>query len=610
MPQVDIKLVSTADTSGAEKMNGALEGVGAASVNAGKKSEAAARGLNTLGEGYERGSSAGRAFKEVINGNVASVGQLGVELKLLGTLMKANLVGVLVSIGALAAQFIVPLVTGFKQAREELEKMSASAKASKEAFEALNDSKLDRLNQQLKSAEEGAADALKKFQEIADAQDKIASSKYASDMAKLDADGSLTPEQRKARKDQLQAAEAERQRQRPVAASLEEYQQAQIEAGKKRQYAEETAGKYGDMTDAIGLESFRKLPDLLKKRDALRSELEGYEKTRGFGGAVNKESERERVARAELQAIEAQTKREDQASYTTKGKYDKAKYDEELKRREKMQADIDAQFDTVNRSVELADQNAKRQGERYFLANRVAQETGKYDREKTQAENQPRPPTDEQLAARKKQEAEFQEQARKAMEAGDWTAQDKAIADKKKADADWAKKYGTGDTAAKRATAAPNPGYELGPDGVMRRKGADATSAAPKTEKAAEELPKNVEKAAAEADKKDEEGKKKVEEAGKKTQGTLEKSAKTVAESADKAVAAMTSSVEKGASAVEQSVQKLQKVAEKIPPPPSLQPLVDGVVAIDEKHNRNYAQLAREIRTLASQLQARGSSSS
>lgn len=442
MPQVDIKLSSTADTSGAEKMKGSLEGVGAASVNAGKKSEAAARGLNTLGEGYERGSSAGRAFKEVINGNVASVGQLGVELKLLGTLMKANLVGVLVSIGALAAQFIVPLVTGFKQAREELEKMSASAKASKEAFEALNDSKLEKLSQQLKSAEQSAADALVKFKELSDAEDKIAASKYAADMATVDADPNMTPEQKKARKAQLQAAESERQRQRPVASSLEEYQQAQIEAGKKRAYAEDISRKFADMTDANGLEAFRNLPELIKKRDALRSELEGYEKTRGFGGAVNKESERERVARAELQAIEAQTKREDQASYTTKGKYDKAKYDEELKRREKRQADIEAQFDTVTRASELADKNAQRAGERYFLANRVAQETGKYDREKTQAENQPRPPTDEQLAASKKQEAEFQEQARQAMEKGDWAAQDKAIADKKKADADWAKKYG------------------------------------------------------------------------------------------------------------------------------------------------------------------------
>lgn len=70
----------------------------------------------------------------------------------------------------------------------------------------------------------------------------------------------------------------------------------------------------------------------------------------------------------------------------------------------------------------------------------------------------------------------------------------------------------------------------------------------------------------------------------------------------------MTTSVEKGAASVSSAADKLQQVAEKIPPPPSLQPLVDGVIAIDDKHTRNYAQISREIRQLASQLQARGSS--
>jgi len=445
MPQVDIKLVSTADTGGFDKASQATKALTSEIGGAGQSSKQAAKGVNELGENFEKGAGAGRIMGEAMKGNVSAMLQLAPAIKAVGAMMKTSLIGILITIGALAAQVLVPLIKGFADAKKELEAMGKAADEAKLHLQGLDKTKMDSLKQQLEGITKSTTDALEEFKLLASEMDKIASAKFSADMAGIDA-SNLSPEEKEKKKAALQATEDERKRQLPVAQQLEEYQLLSIDAGRKRAVAEEAATKYADITDAIGVSQFAALPKLLEEKRGLEKAQALAELGRAPGSPDMSEEETARKKR--IAEIATQLTREDPATYKTE-----AAYKAEMERRQKLQDDVDAQFSSATQADQAAQDKAARAGRNYFSSVRVAgaqkdsaQRIAGYAAQKSAMS------PDEQA----KRIEELQATAEKAAQSGDWAAQDKAVA-AAKAKADWSKKYGTG---AAPANATPFSAYK------------------------------------------------------------------------------------------------------------------------------------------------------
>jgi len=577
MPQVDIKLVSTADTGGFDKASQATKALTSEIGGAGQSSKQAAKGVNELGENFEKGAGAGRIMGEAMKGNVSAMLQLAPAIKAVGAMMKTSLIGILITIGALAAQVLVPLIKGFADAKKELEAMGKAADEAKLHLQGLDKTKMDSLKQQLEGITKSTTDALEEFKLLASEMDKIASAKFSADMAGIDA-SNLSPEEKEKKKAALQATEDERKRQLPVAQQLEEYQLLSIDAGRKRAVAEEAATKYADITDAIGGSQFAELPKLLEEKRGLEKAQALAELGRAPGSPDMSEEETARKKR--IAEIATQLTREDPATYKTE-----AAYKAEMERRQKLQDDVDAQFSSATQADQAAQDKAARAGRNYFSSVRVAgaqkdsaQRIAGYAAQKSAMS------PDEQA----KRIEELQATAEKAAQSGDWAAQDKAVAAIAKAKADWATKYGTGDTPA---NATPFSAYKpnvktttYAPDGTPD----GAISAAPKTEAAAEKNAADTEKQAAETEKKDEESAKKIKASG----DNLTAKSTALLDKAEKNATQQPAAVEKAAGTVE-------TVAKSLAPAPSLAPVESAIRELGDTYNRKLAVQQQQINRIA-----------
>ena len=160
MPQIDIKLKSTADNSG---FNAAKQASGDLS-----------KSVNTAGESFEKGTAAGRTFSEALRGNASAIVNLGPAIKALGAMLKTNLIGVLVTLGAIAASFAAPLVKGFFASKAGAEALRAAADAAGKALQGVAETPMEKLNAALAESDRYAKSFLASQNAVLETQNKIA----------------------------------------------------------------------------------------------------------------------------------------------------------------------------------------------------------------------------------------------------------------------------------------------------------------------------------------------------------------------------------------------------------------------------------------------------
>lgn len=192
--EVKIPIVTTADTSGAKAAASALDEVKKQTEKSADAAKVQSKAVNELGENFEKGAAAGRVFGEISRGNVLALGQLGAAVKAIGALLKTNLIGALLTIGAIGATILLPIIKGFMDKKKAADEAAKSVDSVTAAAKKLGEQELDTLKREL-DAIAGRADdtlaalnaAIAAASELADAQDQL-------DIAKIEADPSLTAE--------------------------------------------------------------------------------------------------------------------------------------------------------------------------------------------------------------------------------------------------------------------------------------------------------------------------------------------------------------------------------------------------------------------------------
>ena len=160
MPEIDIKLKSTADNSG---------------FNAAKRASGdLSQSVNTAGESFEKGTAAGRTFSEALRGNASAIVNLGPAIKALGAMLKTNLIGVLVTLGAIAASFAAPLVKGFLASKAGADALRAAADAAGKALQGVAETPMEKLNAALAESDRYAKSFLAAQNAVLETQNKIA----------------------------------------------------------------------------------------------------------------------------------------------------------------------------------------------------------------------------------------------------------------------------------------------------------------------------------------------------------------------------------------------------------------------------------------------------
>jgi hypothetical protein len=206
MDPLDIKIVTTADTTGSKAAASSLNDVSKAAGKGTAAALAQGKAVNELGENFDKGAAAGRVFGDISRGNVLALGQLGAAIKAVGALLKTNLIGGLLTIGAIGATILLPIIQGFVQKKKAADDAANSVDAVTAAAKKLGEQRLDTLRAELDAIAGRADDALTALtaaitaaNELADAQDQL-------DLAKIEADPSLSAEEKVTRR----AAIAER----------------------------------------------------------------------------------------------------------------------------------------------------------------------------------------------------------------------------------------------------------------------------------------------------------------------------------------------------------------------------------------------------------------
>lgn len=207
MPQVDIKLTSTADTSGAEKMKGSLEGVG-------KSAARAASGAGTFAGKMGEASIKAAAGKDVLEG--LSLAAKGGEQSFfgatkavgafMGILNSGPLLGIVAALG-LAFAAIKLFTDRVVAATEKYRNFGEEINGTKDDYKAVEDAAKRSMDLQIEKIKE-ATSALKEY---SDATDRAAarakkleeaSARLASAKLSEDEQGELakakTPEERAA----------------------------------------------------------------------------------------------------------------------------------------------------------------------------------------------------------------------------------------------------------------------------------------------------------------------------------------------------------------------------------------------------------------------------
>lgn len=240
MQDFQIKIGTTADTSGAKATEHALQGVGKAARDVTRETKAqgsaagdAAKNVSSLGETTEKGIGIGRIFAEVARGNFLALLNLSAALKGLGAAMKTNVVGILLLAVTALGNFLLAL-RGTKKEAEEAEPSFDGLAAS---VAKLNQVKLEGLRAELAALAEQGRAAAEFFDKIQGATAKIDKAREALEIAQIEANQELTPEQKKAAVYEVRQRFAGQSRAREAEADQARIYRAQQEAEEKARIA-------------------------------------------------------------------------------------------------------------------------------------------------------------------------------------------------------------------------------------------------------------------------------------------------------------------------------------------------------------------------------------
>jgi hypothetical protein len=195
---LQIKIKTTADTTGAKAAASSLGDVSAAAGKGAVAAKDQAKGFSQLGEQAEKGAAAGRVLGEVMRGNVLALGQLGPVLKAVGEAFKTN---PLFLIGSIAATIILPV---FAKISEGWKKQAADAKAAGDAVDESMQRARDAIAKKADNAlaktydeiAEAAARAERYINAVTTARTAQTDANEAVALAQIDANTSLSNEEK------------------------------------------------------------------------------------------------------------------------------------------------------------------------------------------------------------------------------------------------------------------------------------------------------------------------------------------------------------------------------------------------------------------------------
>lgn len=327
-----------------------------ANQDQGKAANAAAKGLNELGEASEKGAALGRIFREVLSGNIGALGQLGVVLKASGAAAKASVFG-LILIPASALLAILPTIVEWLRkssdaSQDSGEKTKKAFEESKAAVEKLNQAKLDNLKAQLDQINQSSQATLALFNQITSAEQQIDDARTNLELARVATDTSLSPEEKKAREFEIRQGAADRRagRQNESASYA-----AEVEADRARKLAD-TAAPLEVQRDALQKQVdgiFQNRRQLEQERQAIANERQAVE------APVQFTNEGEAVSEEQLKRLESFRQRE-----------------ERLKAREETSTGpaADVRLENLSKQLMTAERAANEARQRATEAERRAQE--------------------------------------------------------------------------------------------------------------------------------------------------------------------------------------------------------------------------------------------
>jgi hypothetical protein len=201
-----------------------LKGLTNSAQSAQRAAAANAKSVNDLGEAAGKGAAAGRVLSSALDGDVESIGQLSTVVKGFSTLLKTNLIGLLITLGSLAASFAIPMIKGWtatkdkaKEAEDQIKLTKQATDDARKSAEDLGKAQMDILISNIEIVKRTATEAddafkslLRRAQEVDDAQRNL-------DLAKIDADGNATEEQKAARRAAVNTRFDARRAGRPLA---------------------------------------------------------------------------------------------------------------------------------------------------------------------------------------------------------------------------------------------------------------------------------------------------------------------------------------------------------------------------------------------------------
>jgi hypothetical protein len=255
--ELEIKITTTADVGGVKQAEEAVKGLTSAAGNAAHGSGELGKEVKELGHQFHEAAGAGRVVAEVIHGNIGAIGHLGVAVKTIGTLLRTNLIGTLVTLGAVAAQVILPIIQGFDQAKKKIEDAT-------KASEQLAKTNLDSLQRQLTSAAEGADELRKKFEAAQSAKERLDNAEKAARLAGVRADTTLSEVDKVKQESAINEEFRQRDQKRKIDALTNQVKLTDQSASSAREAANQPNRDFAD-----ALESRKKLREISAVRDEL-----------------------------------------------------------------------------------------------------------------------------------------------------------------------------------------------------------------------------------------------------------------------------------------------------------------------------------------------------
>lgn len=302
-PKLDIKITTTADTSGAAQAQKALQGAGKAAEDAGTKTQSAGAKAK---QGFDQFSKSGNDAANVIS-NLENVSKGGIA----GIFGIANAVRSLIAIVRTAAGAAGPiglLVTLLGTALAGA--MAVFSNRSKEAGKSLDETakaaqrlgktSLENVRAELTALAKEASDAKSRFDELQASKDRISNQKLATDLARNAADKTISEEERVNREFALRRQSEEQDRNAELERKKFEKAQAEDVQARAKKIAEKANEDVQNTTGEL-----QKLTSQKMEREAAQKELkELQERTRSqdFRG-LTPESKADEARKLELNKL-------------------------------------------------------------------------------------------------------------------------------------------------------------------------------------------------------------------------------------------------------------------------------------------------------------------